>query len=132
MFEKYFMLKTHKLFAKMLRESLKLEFNKVPPAAQFANEFNLRAYGSDTISRETARKWLLGLALPRPEKMIVLVKWLNLNLQDIYSHTSKDIGCIEDISIDEITKTCLEMSEDSKATILSYAKFLKHTEDSKK
>ena len=126
------MLKSHRLFSKMLRDALKREFKRIPPAAVFANEYNFRAYGSDTITRETARKWMLGLTLPRPEKLTVLVKWLNLNTQEIYSQTNKDIINIQDNAIEEIKKTCLEMSDHSKSTILNYAKFLKYMEDSKK
>jgi hypothetical protein len=29
------------------------------------NQFNSRAYGTKTINRETARKWIKGMALPK-------------------------------------------------------------------
>ena len=125
------MLKSHKLFSKILQEALKKKYKKIPAAAIFANEFNFRAYGSDTITRETARKWLLGLSLPRPEKLSILVKWLNLNTQEIYNQASRDINQIQDEAIEEIKNTCKDMSDQSRATLLNYAKFLKYMEDSK-
>jgi hypothetical protein len=51
-------------------------------------EFNLRAYGTITINRETARKWLKGLALPRPTAIQILVDWLNINPVTIFSMAS--------------------------------------------
>lgn len=66
-------------FAKTLKEQLILRFGKVPSASVLANNFNLRAYGTQTISRETARKWLAGLAYPENSRLQVLVQWLGLD-----------------------------------------------------
>ncbi len=125
------MLKSHKLFSQILQESLRTKYKKVPAASIFANEFNFRAHGSDTITRETARKWLLGLSLPRPEKLSILVKWLNINIQEIYNQASREIIQIQDDAFEEITNTYQDLSGHSRATLLSYAKFLKYMEDSK-
>ncbi len=122
------MIKSQKIFSRLLRESLKKKFKKVPSAAVLANEFNFRAYDSETITRETARKWLLGLSIPRHEKLRVLVKWLNLNMQEIFTQASRDVDKIQDHAIEEIKQTCEEMSSQSKKTLLQYAKFLKHIE----
>jgi hypothetical protein len=67
------------LFAAALREALVCAFGKVPSAAKFADAFNLRAHGSSTISRETARKWLQGHCMPEIGKMRILIQWLKLD-----------------------------------------------------
>ena len=66
-------------FAKTLKEQLILRFGKVPSASVLANNFNLRAYGTQAISRETARKWLAGLAYPESKRLQVLAQWLSLD-----------------------------------------------------
>jgi hypothetical protein len=45
-------------FSKALNLALKNRFGEIPSAMRFASEFNLRAHGTKTISRETARKWM--------------------------------------------------------------------------
>lgn len=72
-------------FSKALNTALRDRYSKVPSAAFFMNEFNLRAYGIKSINRETARKWLKGLALPRPSAIQVLVDWLNINPVAIFA-----------------------------------------------
>ena len=73
-------------FQKALKAGLKNTFGKIPSSTEFANQFNLRAYGTKTISRETARKWKTGLALPEPSNLQVLIEWLNLSTEHIFAH----------------------------------------------
>lgn len=73
-------------FHKALNEGLKKKFAKIPTATEFANQFNLRAYGTKTITRETARKWKTGLTLPEPANLQVLIEWLHLNTGQIFSY----------------------------------------------
>jgi len=73
-------------FEKALNEGLRKKFAKIPSSTGFANQFNLRAYGTKTISRETARKWKTGIALPNLANLQVLIEWLNLNTDHIFSH----------------------------------------------
>ena len=61
-------------FSNALSDALRNRYGKVPSAAFFMNEFNIRAYGTKFISRETARKWLKGLALPCSPNSSGLVK----------------------------------------------------------
>jgi hypothetical protein len=72
-------------FQKALNIALYKEFGKIPSSTEFADKFNLRAYGTETISRETARKWKTGLVLPNPVNLQILIKWLNLNPDEFYS-----------------------------------------------
>jgi transcriptional regulator with XRE-family HTH domain len=67
------------LFAAVLRDALIKVFGRVPSAAKLADAFNLRARGTTTITRETARKWLLGDAMPEIGKMRVLITWLDID-----------------------------------------------------
>lgn len=72
-------------FSKAFYAALKVKFGKIPSSIELANQFNLRAYGTKTISRETARKWKNGLTLPEPANLQVLIEWLNLNTEQIFS-----------------------------------------------
>ena len=76
-------------FALALTNALIARYNQVPSAAFVAWEFNLRTIFSDSITQESARRWLKGLALPEFDKLLVLRSWLDLDLNllgmpDIY------------------------------------------------
>lgn len=73
-----------KFSAALKAASLEKCGNKISPTS-LANSFNLRASGTTVITRQTASKWLKGEALPDHGHMVVLVRWLQLNLNDIYS-----------------------------------------------
>ena len=51
-------------FRKALNDALINRFGKVPTANAFANQFSFRAGGLPGVTRETARKWLSGQAIP--------------------------------------------------------------------
>jgi len=72
------MKKTRKFFAAHFREQLKKRYKRIPSTNFIANEFNLRADGCETVSRESVRKWLNGLAFPKSDKLTVMRKWLDL------------------------------------------------------
>ncbi len=69
-------------FAEAFKEGLIKKYQVIPSNSFIATQFNLRAYGTSGISRETARKWTKGLAFPAPGNLIVLIKWLKLNPSD--------------------------------------------------
>jgi len=87
-------------FSSALNETLLNRYGKIPSAAFFMNEFNIRSYGTKFITRETARKWIKGIGLPRPSAIQVLIDWLQLNPSDIFlmekdfddTYASKVIG----------------------------------------
>ena len=56
-------------------------------ATALANAFNLRADGTTTISRQTARKWLNGESIPEPGHLLVLVEWLEIDMNKVYKRT---------------------------------------------
>jgi CRISPR/Cas system endoribonuclease Cas6 (RAMP superfamily) len=70
--------KLRKKFSAHFKEQLKKRYNKIPSTNFIANEFNLRAHNSETVSREAVRKWLNGLSFPRSDKLSVMRKWLDL------------------------------------------------------
>jgi len=73
-------LESHKHnFSQHLVESLLTKYKKPTSVAFFVNQFNLRAYGANTIAYETGRKWLKGMTIPQLSKMKVLCKWLELD-----------------------------------------------------
>lgn len=80
---------TASCLAKAINEGLIKKFGKIPSANIFANQFNLRAYGTKTITRETARKWLLGLSVPEIDKLVVLVEWLDIDVLNLFGQESK-------------------------------------------
>ena len=70
---------TGDLFAIHLKKMLTSNYGHMPSASKFADDFNLRAVGTKTISRETARKWIRGEAIPEISRLKVLINWLKLN-----------------------------------------------------
>ena len=72
-----------KKFGKALREALIAHYGRLPPASLLCREFNLRARGVDSISQESARRWLRGLSIPTQDKLAILQKWLSLDLNHI-------------------------------------------------
>lgn len=46
-------------------------------ASHLASEFNLRYWGH-SISTHAARNWLLGVSVPKQDKLIVLADWLRV------------------------------------------------------
>jgi len=76
-----------------INKGLIKKMGKIPSANTFANQFNLRAYGTTTITRETARKWRLGLPVPSMDKLAVLIEWLDIDvfiLLDLPSRLPRD------------------------------------------
>lgn len=73
-------LELRQAFALAFINGLVMRFKEVPSAAFIAKEFNLRAPGLKSISQESARRWLRGLAIPEFDKLLVLRSWLDLDL----------------------------------------------------
>ena len=70
-------------FSIALINGLVLRYKSVPSAAFIAKEFNLRIEGVESISQESARRWMRGLAIPEFDKLLVLRSWLDLDLNSI-------------------------------------------------
>lgn len=67
-------------FGICLREALRLKYPYSKITSIFlASQFNLRSKTSNTISNETARKWLNGVSLPSVHRFEVLHEWLGID-----------------------------------------------------
>ena len=75
--------------SELLNESLIKKYNKTPSANFVANQFNLRANGTTTITAETARKWMRGIAVPEIDRFIVLINWLEFQPEEIFGIEGK-------------------------------------------
>ena len=74
-------------FSIALHSGLMNKFNRIPTAQKFSDEFNLRSV--KPITRETARKWINGLVMPEAERLLLLIKWLNLNSDYVYLNSTE-------------------------------------------
>jgi transcriptional regulator with XRE-family HTH domain len=64
-------------FAKRLRQALK-EAGVQRSATVVATQFNLRYWG-DGISSHAARNWLMGVSIPKQDKLFILCNWLKIS-----------------------------------------------------
>jgi hypothetical protein len=74
-----------KRFSRALQAALIDQFGKGFSAQRLANEFNLRASGTTTITRQTALNWITGRDIPNLGRLYVLKNWLNLDLNEVFS-----------------------------------------------
>jgi len=81
------------VFAESFKKALIAKYGKVPSTSFIANNFNLRCYEAQAISRESARKWLAGLSFPEGGRLRVISKWLNLDTNEFLNAAGFD--CIE-------------------------------------
>lgn len=72
-------------FAEVLNRALIKKYKKMPSGYFLANQFNLRAEGTTTITPETARKWSKGLSVPEIDRFKVLIKWLEFDVDDLFN-----------------------------------------------
>ena len=75
-------------FAESFKKALIAKYGKVPSTSFIANNFNLRAYETQAISRESARKWLAGLSFPEANRLKVISKWLNLDTNEFLNEST--------------------------------------------
>ncbi len=81
-----------KKFAEVLNQHLIIKYKKIPSGYFFANQFNLRAQGTTTISAETARKWIKGLAVPEIDRFKVLIEWLHMDISELFIAQSAQLS----------------------------------------
>ena len=70
-------------FSRSLRKCLHEHYGRVPAAAVIAKDFNLRAYGIEPITQESARRWIRGISIPEEDRLKVLIEWLSLDFNEI-------------------------------------------------
>lgn len=89
---------TLRKFERTLRTGIARKLGRQVSAQRFADQFNLRANGTTTISRETARKWIRGEAIPEISRLKVLVNWLGLRTSVFLEEEDGDPSTIETVS----------------------------------
>lgn len=105
-------------FSKALNFALLHKFGRIPTANSLANQFNFRAEGQAGVTRETARKWLAGQAIPEVAKLIVLVDWLGLDANSFMSTRPTEVQTDDDVVVDTIRELLKHMDEKTRSTIL--------------
>ena len=105
-------------FSKALNFALLHKFGRIPTANSLANQFNFRAEGQSGVTRETARKWLAGQAIPEVAKLIVLVDWLGLDANSFMSTRPTEVQTDDDVVVDTIRELLKHMDEKTRSTIL--------------
>lgn len=114
-------------FSKALNFALIHKFGKVPTANALANQFNFRAAGMMGVTRETARKWLSGQAIPEVAKLIVLVDWLGLDANSFMSTQPTGGQTDDDVVVETIRELLKHMDEKNRSMILITAWALRET-----
>lgn len=71
--------KYNSFFSLQLQKALRLKYKKIPYATTFARNFNLSTKGKNTISSETARRWMHGTSKPKIDTIEFLSHWLNVS-----------------------------------------------------
>lgn len=115
-------------FSKALNIALIHKFGRVPTANALANQFNFRAEGIAGVTRETARKWLAGQAIPEVSKLIVLVDWLELDANAFMSTRTTAVQQDDDVVIDTIRELLKHMDAKTRSMILITAWALRETQ----
>lgn len=115
-------------FSKALNIALIHKFGRVPTANALANQFNFRAEGLTGVTRETARKWLAGQAIPEISKLIVLVDWLELDANVFMSKRPTQERQEDDVVIDTIRELLKHMDAKTRSMILITAWALRETQ----
>ena len=115
-------------FSKALNFALLHKFGRIPTANSLANQFNFRAEGMAGVTRETARKWLAGQAIPEVAKLIVLVDWLELDANAFMSTRPTDVQTDDDVVVDTIRELLKHMDEKTRSMILITAWALRETQ----
>jgi transcriptional regulator with XRE-family HTH domain len=75
-------------FGSWLRQKLIQKYPNTKITANFlASNFNLRSTTSNTISNETARKWLNGIALPSIHRFETIKNWLGSDVDFLITYS---------------------------------------------
>ena len=115
-------------FSKALNFALLHKFGRIPTANSLANQFNFRAEGMAGVTRETARKWLAGQAIPEVAKLIVLVDWLGIDANSFMSTRPTDVQTDDDVVMETVRELLKHMDEKTRSMILITAWALRETQ----
>lgn len=71
-------------FARELRRALVQLYGRIPAADTVARDFTHFGGAGDSITRETARKWMRGIAFPDLDRLARLIAWLGLDMSHVF------------------------------------------------
>lgn len=117
-------------FSNALRTALVNRMGKMPSSTHFANQFNFRAHGTTAITRETARKWVTGQAIPEIERLNILIEWLELDPNKFLASGSSqapETGTGDDLIIETILELLRTMDHKTRSVVLITAWALRET-----
>lgn len=96
-----------------------------PSPTLVANEFNLRYWGK-SITPHAARSWLLGVSIPRQDKLKVLADWLQVSPEELRYGVATVPYCDQDGGLEaeplnmqdrETVKRYLTLSPEDRKTV---------------
>jgi hypothetical protein len=119
-------------FSTALRSALVDRMGKMPSATNLANQFNFRAHGTTEITRETARKWMTGQAIPEIERLNILIEWLELDPNKFLASGANqaavsELGTGDDLIIETIVELLRKMDPKMRSVVLITAWALRET-----
>lgn len=124
------------LFSKSLRKCLYVHYGKVPTASVLARDFNLRAYGIDPITQESARRWMRGVSIPEEDRLKILVEWLQLDFNEVLCSSNnggvhlheenKNSGNGLSKPDELLIKMVFNLTPDEKKIVFELIKLIKH------
>jgi hypothetical protein len=98
-------------FQSLFRSALLKKYGKIPSCNWISSQFNFHSGGEIEITGETVRKWLNGFSFPTPDKVAILVEWLDLKYEEIYKTNNdtkiSDFQHINNLSISNIHKNII-------------------------
>jgi transcriptional regulator with XRE-family HTH domain len=66
-------------FAARLKQALKRSRKKIETPTDLATQFSLKS--NTSVTPQAAQKWLMGTAIPTPDKIAILAKWLDVSVK---------------------------------------------------
>lgn len=119
-------------FGEALKAALIHRLGKLPSATYLANQFNFRAHGTTPISRETARKWITGQAIPEIERLNILIEWLELDSHKFLARGAsrsamRAVDTDDDLIIETIVELLKKMDAKTRSVVLITAWALRET-----
>lgn len=132
-------------FSRSLRKCLCQHYGRVPAAAIIAKDFNLRAYGVDPITQESARRWIRGISIPEEDRLRILMEWLSLDFNEILRSNNNSYrnaqACNQHLnpkeifsnngdglsnSDEELMKLFLNLNDEKRKVVLELMKLITH------
>ncbi len=116
-------------FSNALRTALVNRMGKMPSSTHLANQFNFRAHGTTEITRETARKWVTGQAIPEIERLNILIEWLELDPNKFLASGAHQAAneSEDDLTIETIVELLRKMDPKMRSVVLITAWALRET-----